>query len=86
MPLREADRDPVVKAVRELERATEAVTEAERMRDEADAALDRALAERGWRRAGGAFSALLYESPVAPGFLVERRDVLAAIEQDRRVA
>jgi hypothetical protein len=53
-------RDAVSDAVTALKRAEERVAEAERARGEADDALDQALAERGWSRLRGGFTAKLY--------------------------
>ena len=76
-------RDEVEKAQDALHRAEQAIAAAQRERDEADAALDRALSELGWRRAFGGFDAKLYERGGA-GHLVGRDQLLAALEAERR--
>jgi hypothetical protein len=50
----------VASAHRNVIKAEEAVTNAERARDEAYAGLDQALAERGWVRLMGGFDGRLY--------------------------
>jgi hypothetical protein len=72
------DADAVQAAHEALLRAVEAVAVAEHARAEADAALDRALAERGWSRMYGAFSGELYTN--LSGATVPRDGLLRALE------
>lgn len=68
----------VTQAHRALIEADKSIEQAKQARAEAADALDRALAERGFRRAAAASANPLFESPFAPGYLLDLDSAIRA--------